>query len=150
MNSFKVIWMRLNSIWLIDLKMKSNFDKIKMLSLCSDFPFIINHWKDLRYYMINMKIDKASCAIDNMIKKNCFLNKIWLKLCQNNSKLNFVLTILKAHKNETILFVSHFSEMFICLKRVNRYFTVFLMFITSRSEIFFRKLFSVWYFYMIW
>ena len=133
--------MWLNSTRFIDLKMKLNFDKIKMLRLYSDLPLIINHRKNLKYCMINMKVDKAYCTIDDMIKKNYFLNKIWLKLCQNSSKLNFVLTILKTHKNATILFISHFSEMFICVKRVSRYFTVFFILVILRSEVFSRKLF---------
>ena len=150
MNLFKATWMRLNSIRLIDLKMKSNFDKIKILHLCSDFSFMMNHRKDLKYCMINMKIDKVYRAINDTIKKNYFLNKIWLKFCQDNSKFNFVLTILKTHKNETMLFILHFSKMLMYVKRVSRYFTVFLMFIISRFKISSRKVSSVWYFYMIW
>ena len=88
--------------------------------------------------MINIKVDKVYCAIDDIMKKDYFLNKISLKFRRDNSKFNFVLTILKTHKNETILFVLHFSEMFIYVKRVSRYFTVFLMLVTSRSEIYFR------------
>ena len=68
--------MRLNSTRLIDLKMKSNFKKIKMLRLYNDLSFIMNHRKDLKYCIINMKIDKACRAIDDTMKKNCLLNKI--------------------------------------------------------------------------
>ena len=56
--------------------MKLNFDKIKMLRLYSNLSLMINHRKNLKYYMINIKIDKACRAIDDTIKKNCFLNKI--------------------------------------------------------------------------
>ena len=143
-------WMQLNSTRFIDLKMKSNFNKIKILRLYSDLSFIMNYRKDLKYYMINMKVDKIYRAIDDIIKKNCFLNKIWLKFRRNSSKLNFVLTILKMHKNETMLIILYFSEMFMCVKWVNRYFIVFLMLITSRFRISFQELSSVWYFYMIW
>ena len=68
--------MRLNSIQLIDLKMKLDFNKIKMLRLCNNLSFIMNHRKDLKYYIINMKVDKVYRAIDDTMKKNCFLNKI--------------------------------------------------------------------------
>ena len=68
--------MRLNSTRLIDLKMKLNFNKIKMMRLCSDLSFIINHRKNLKYYMINMKVDKVYRAIDDTIKKDYSLNKI--------------------------------------------------------------------------
>ena len=142
-NSFKAAWIRLNSIRLIDLKIKLNFNKIKMLRLCSDLSFIINYWKDLKYYMINIKVDKAYRAIDDIMKKNCFSNKIWLKLRRDSSKLNFVLTILKTHKNKTMLIISHFSEMLMCVKQVNRYFIVFFIFVISRSVIASRKLSSV-------
>ena len=130
--------------------MRSNFNKIKILRLCSNLSLITNHQTDLKYYMINMKVDKACRAIDDIMKKNCFLNKIWLKLYRGSSKFNFVLTIPKTHKNEMMLIVLHFSEMFMCVKRINRYFIVFFMLITSRSVIFSRKLPSVWYFYIIW
>ena len=135
MNSFKTAWMRLNSTRFIDLKMKSDFDKIKMLRLYSDFSLIVNHRKDLKYYMINIKVDKTCRAIDDTMKKDYFLNKIWLKFCRDNPKLNSILTILKAHKNKMILIVSHFWKMFMCVKRISRYFIVFLMFIISRSVI---------------
>ena len=46
-----------------------------MLRLWSDLSFVINHRKHLKYYMINMKIDKVYRAIDDIMKKNCFLNK---------------------------------------------------------------------------
>ena len=133
--------MRLNSTRLIDLKMKLNFNKIRMLCLCNNLSLIMNYWKDLKYYIINIKIDKTCRAIDSTIKKNYSLNKIWLKFYRGSSKLNFVLTILKTHKNETMLFILYFSKMFMCVKRVNR--TVFLMFIISRFEISFRKLSSI-------
>ena len=120
MNLFKTTWMRLNLTRLINLKMKLSFNKIKMLRLCSDLPLMINHWKDLKYYIINMKVDKACRAIDNAMKKNYFLNKIWLKFYRDSSKFNFVLTLLKTHKNKTIPIVSHFSEMLMCVKRVSR------------------------------
>ena len=135
MNSFKAIWMRLNSTRFINLKMKSNFNKIKMLRLCNNLSFIINHRKKLKYYMINMKVDKTYRATDDIIKKNYFLNKIWLKLGRDSSKLNFILTILKTHKNKTMLIILYFSEMFICVKWVSCYFIVFLMFIISRFVI---------------
>ena len=64
--------MRLNSTRLIDLKIKLNFDKIKMLRLCNDLSFMMNHQKDLKYYIINMKVDKACRAIDDTIKKIVF------------------------------------------------------------------------------
>ena len=135
--------MRLNSTRFIDLKMKLNFNKIKILRLCSDLPLIINHRKNLKYCIINIKVDKIYRAIDDMIKKNYSLNKIWLKFCQDSSKFNFVLTILKTHKNKTMLFVFHFLEMLMWIKWVSRYFIVFFMFIISRSEISFRELFSL-------
>ena len=137
MNLFKTTWMRLNSIRFINLKMKSDFNKIKMLRLCSDSSFMMNYWKDLKYYMILMKVNKTCCVVDDTMKRNYFLNKIWLKFRRDNSKFNFILTILKTHKNKTRLFILHFSKMLICVKRVNRYFTVFLMLVTSRSETFF-------------
>ena len=68
--------MRLNLTRPIDLKMKSDFNKIKMLRLCNDLSFIMNHRKDLKYCMINIKIDKACRAIDDTIKKYYSLNKI--------------------------------------------------------------------------
>ena len=61
--------MRLNSTRLINLKMKLNFNKTKMLRLCSDFSFMMNYQKDLKYCMINMKVDKACRTIDDVIKK---------------------------------------------------------------------------------
>ena len=143
MNSFKATWMQLNSIRFIDLKIKLNFNKIRMLRLCSDYSFMINYRKDLKYCMINIKIDKVCRAIDDIIKKNCSLNKIWLKFRRNSLKFNFVLTILKINKNETILFVLHFSRMLMCVKRINRYFIIFFMFVISRFKIFSSKLFSV-------
>ena len=136
MNSFKATWMQLNSIQFIDLKIKLNFNKIEILCLCSNLSLIINYWKDLKYCMINMKIDKACRATDDMMRKNRFLNKIWLKFRRNNSKFNFVLTIWKMHKHGTILIVMHFSEMFMYVKWINRYFIIFLMLITLRSVIF--------------
>ena len=143
MSSFKATWMRLNSTRFIDLKIKLDFDKIKMLRLCSDLSLMINHRKNLKYHMINIKVDKSYRAADDIMKKNYFLHKIWLKLRWNNSKLNFVLTVLKTHKNKTILIISHFSKMLMCVKRVNRYFIVFLILITSRSVVSFRKLSSI-------
>ena len=142
--------MRLNSTRFIDLKMRSNFNRIKMLRLCNDLSFMINHRKDWKYCMMNMKVDKVCCTINNTMKKNCFLNKIWLKFCRGNLKFSFVLTILKAHKDETMLIISYFSKKFMCVKRVNYYFIIFLMLVISRSVISFRVLSSVWYFYMIW
>ena len=68
--------MRLNSTRFINLKMKLNFNKIKMLRLCSDLSLIMNYRKNLKYCIINMKVDKVYRAIDDTIKKNCFLNKI--------------------------------------------------------------------------
>ena len=56
--------------------MKSNFNKIKMLRLCNNFSLIMNYQKDLKYCIINIKIDKACRAIDDKIKKDYFLNKI--------------------------------------------------------------------------
>ena len=131
MNSFKTIWMQLNSTRFIDLKTKLNFNKIKMLRLCSNLSLMINHQKNLKYCMINIKVDKVCRAIDEIIKKNYFLNKIWLKLCRDSSKLNFVLIILKTHKNKTMLIILHFLKMIMCVKRVNRYFIVFLMLVIS-------------------
>ena len=61
--------MQLNLTRFINLKMKSNFNKIRMLRLCSDFSLIINHRTDLKYCMINIKVDKGCRAIDNIIKK---------------------------------------------------------------------------------
>ena len=142
--------MRLNSTRFIDLKIRLNFNKTKMLRLCSDLLLMISYRKDSKYHMINLKVDKVCHAIDDTMKKNCFLNKIWLKLRRDSSKLNFVLTILETHKNKMMLFILYFSEMLMCVKRLSRYFTVLLMLVISRSEISFRKLFSVWYFYMIW
>ena len=68
--------MRLNSTRFIDLKIKLDFDKIKMLHLCNDLSLIMNYRKDLKYCKINIKTDKTYCAINDMMKKNCFLNKI--------------------------------------------------------------------------
>ena len=68
--------MQLNLTELIDLKIKLNFNKIKMLRLCNDFSFMMNHREDLKYCIINMKIDKVYRATNNTIKKNCFWNKI--------------------------------------------------------------------------
>ena len=143
MNSFKTTWMRLNSTRFIDLKMKLNFNIIRILHLCNDFPFMMNYRKDLKYCIINIKVDKTCHEADYTIKKDYSLNKIWLKLCQESSKLNFVLTIFKTHKNKIVLFVSHFSKMFIYVKRVSRYFIVFPMFIILQFEAFSRELFSV-------
>ena len=64
--------MRLNSTQFIDLKMKLNFNKIRILHLCSDLSFIINHRKNLKYCIINMKVDKACRAIDDTMKKIVF------------------------------------------------------------------------------
>ena len=100
--------MRLNSTRLTNLKIKLNFNKIKMLRLYSNLSLIMNHQKNLKYCIINMKIDKACRAIDNTMKKDYFLNKICLKLRRDSSKLNFILTILKTYKNKTILFILHF------------------------------------------
>ena len=68
--------MRLNSTRFINLKMILNFDKIKILRLCSDLSFMMNHRKKLKYHMINMKIDKTCRTIDDIMKKDYFLNKI--------------------------------------------------------------------------
>ena len=68
--------MRLSLTLFIDLKIKSNFNKIRMLRLCNDFSFVINHRKDLKYYIINMKVDKTYRAIDDTMKKDCSLNEI--------------------------------------------------------------------------
>ena len=132
-----------NSDRSIIFKININLNKIQILCLCNDLPFMINHRKNLKYYIINMKVDKTYRAIDDIMKKNNFLNNIWSKLCRDSSKFNFVLTILKTHKNEIILFILHFSKMFMCVKWINRYFIAFLMFVISRSEISFRKLSSV-------
>ena len=150
MNLFKVTWMRLNSTRFTDLKMRSDFNKIKMLRLCSDLSLIINHWKDLKYCMINIKVDKVCRAIDDTIKKYFSLNKIWLKFCQESSELHFVLTILKTYKNETMLIVLHFSEIFMCVKRVSYYFIIFFVLVTLRFIISSQELSSVWNFYIIW
>ena len=75
MNSFKATWMQLNSIRFIDLKIKSNFDKIKILCLCNDLSLMINHRENLVYRIINMKVDKVYRAIDNTMKKDIF----WIK-----------------------------------------------------------------------
>ena len=150
MNSFKAAWMRLNWIQFINLKMKSDFDKIKILRLYSNLLFIMNYRKNLKYCIINMKVDKACRATDDRMKKKYFLNKIWLKFRQNSSKFNFVLTILKTYKHEMILIISHFSEMFMCMKRVNCYFIVFFMLVISRSVVSFQELSFNWYFSVIW
>ena len=133
--------MQLNLIQFIDLKMRSDFNKIRILRLCSDLSFIINHWKDLKYYMINMKIDKACRAINDTMEKYYFLNKIWLKFRRGSSKLNFVLTILKRHKYKIILTALHFLKMLMCVKRVSCYFIVFLMFAILQSVIFLESCF---------
>ena len=122
-------------------KININLNKIWILYLCSDFPFTMTHQTNLKYYIINMKVDKTCRAIDDMMKKNDFLNSIWSKLCRNHLKFNFILTILKTHKNKTILFILHFSKIFICVKRVNCYFIVFLIFIISRSKLFLKIVF---------
>ena len=64
--------MQLNSTRFIDLKIKSNFNKIRMLRLYSDLLLMINHQKDLKYCIIIIKIDKACRAIDDTIKKDYF------------------------------------------------------------------------------
>ena len=56
--------------------MKLNFDKIKMLRLCNNFSLMMNYRKDLKYLIIDMKIDKVCRAIDDIMKKNYFLYKI--------------------------------------------------------------------------
>ena len=76
MNSFKATCMRLNLIRLIDLKIKINFIKFRILRLCSDLSFIMNYRKDSKYCIINIKVDKSYHAIDDTMKKNYFLNKI--------------------------------------------------------------------------
>ena len=68
--------MSLNSIRFIDLKMRSNFNKIKILRLYNDLSLMMIHRKDLKYCIINMKVDKICRAIDDTMKKNYFLNKI--------------------------------------------------------------------------
>ena len=141
--------MWLNSTRFIDLKIRSDFDKIRILRLRNDFSLMINNRKDLKYYIINMKVDKVCRAIDDTMKKNYFLNKIWLKFYRDSSKFNFILTILKTHKNKIMLIILHFSEIFMYVKRINRYFIVFFILVILRSVISFQKLFSIWYFYMI-
>ena len=64
--------MQLNSTRLINLKMRSDFNKIRMLRLYSNLSLITNHRKDLKFYMINMKVDKTYRAIDDIIKKIIF------------------------------------------------------------------------------
>ena len=64
--------MRLNSTRFIDLKMKLNFEKIKMLRLWNNLSLMMNYRKNLKYYIINMKFDKACRAINDIMKKNCF------------------------------------------------------------------------------
>ena len=64
--------MQLNSTRFINLKIKLNFDKIRILRLYSDLSLIINHRKDLKYYIINIKVDKVCRAIDDTIKKIVF------------------------------------------------------------------------------
>ena len=68
--------MQLNSTRFIDLKMKLNFDKIRMLRLCSDLSLMMNYRKNLKYYIINIKVNKIRRAIDDTIKKDYSLNKI--------------------------------------------------------------------------
>ena len=68
--------MRLNLTRFINLKMKLNFNKIKMLRLCNYLSLMMNDRKNLKYYMINMKVDKACRAIDKRIKKDYSLNNI--------------------------------------------------------------------------
>ena len=67
--------MQLNLTRLIDLKVKSNFNKIRMLRLCSNLSLMMNHQKNLKYDMINTKVDKACRAINDTMKKDCFLIK---------------------------------------------------------------------------
>ena len=57
-------------------KNKLNFNKIKTLRLCSNLSFMMNYRKNLKYCIINIKIDKVCRAIDDIMKRNCFLNKI--------------------------------------------------------------------------
>ena len=61
--------MQLNSTRFIDLKMRLNFNKIKILRLCNNLSLIINYQKDLKYYIINIKVNKACRAIDDTMKK---------------------------------------------------------------------------------
>ena len=68
--------MRLNSTRLIDLKMKSDFNKTRILRLCSDLSFMINHRENPKYCMINIKINKTCYTIDDTMKKDYSLNRI--------------------------------------------------------------------------
>ena len=64
--------MQLNSNQFINLKMKLNFNKIKILRLCNDLSFMINYRKILKYCIINMKVDKTCRAINDIMKKIVF------------------------------------------------------------------------------
>ena len=56
--------------------MNSNFYKIRMLRLCSNFSSMIEYRNDLNYRIINVEIDKIFRKFDDKMKKNCFLNKL--------------------------------------------------------------------------
>ena len=143
MNLFKVTWMRLNSTRFIDLKMKLNFDKIRMLRLCSNFSLIINYWKNLEYCIINIKVDKACRAIDDIIKKIILWIEFDWSFFETVRNLILYWRFWKRTRTRQYYLYRIFSEMLICVKRVSRYFIVFLMFINSQSKVFSRKLFSV-------
>ena len=133
MNSSKTAWMRFNLNRSIDVKMNLNFYKICMLRLCSNLPSMIEHRNDLKYRMINVKVNKTCRKPDDKMKKNYSLNKFWSKLRIDSPKLNSVLKIFKTHINEIVLIVLHFPKILMCIKRVNCYFIVFLMLIIRRS-----------------
>ena len=132
MNLLKTAWMRFNLNRSIDVKMNSNFYKIRMLRLCNNFPSIIEHRNNLNYWMINVEIDKTCRKFNDKIKKNCSLNKFWSKFWIDSSKFNSVLKIFKIHINKIVFIMSHFSKMLMCVKWVNRYFIVFFMLVIRR------------------
>ena len=129
MNLSKATWMWFNLNRSINVKINSNFYKIRMLRLCNNLSSMIKHQNDLNYRMINVEVNKACRKFDDRMKKNCSLNKLWSKFRIDSSKFNSVLKIFKIHMNEIVFIVSHFSEMLICVKRINRYFIVFFMLI---------------------
>ena len=129
--------------------MNLNFYKIRMLRLCNNLSLMIKHQNYLNYRIINVEVDKICRKFDGRIKKNCSLNKLWLKLRIDSSKLNFVLKILQIHMNKVVLIVSHFPKMLMCVKWINRYFIVFFIFVVRRSVSSWKSSF-VWFFYIIY
>ena len=65
-----------NLNYLTVLKTNVNLNEIQMLYLCNHLSLTMNHRKNLKYYIINMKVNKTCRAINDIMKKNDFLNNI--------------------------------------------------------------------------